>query len=724
MSQRNYFKYFHYFNQLSNNRHEVKNEFEQASLKLIERMQIESCKWKQAQCTIGITDESIEEIYSSVKRKRSKKKRYKKKKTLVKSRLYGNEEETGSRNSEDDDGATESARSSAEKIEENGVFKVGYLYGMNQYHAVDESTDFNLKYVLKSNRFNTIALYIENFKPPDNDCEANYLSIETSNQPLTSHRYSEEDYEEYDETKKGINPTDFLDAKTTALPTRAKSSNKNQRPAGKPVSHKIPLVRLCNQNDFNNTAIRSFLIKSVSSKNDSEMMLDDMRRFKTSAIVSYHTSDVQTKANNRVNIGSMNTQFDFKISYEFLNFDWHAYQENSVCDFIYNFNIDHTLPTTGYFGNPKASIFYKTSDESLKCRYRIVGKHNTYIRLTVEHMDFDEKNCENLYYNESNGALQDSSCSRLGKKLIIRDLKKPLSSSSIESDLFVDSYDANTSSSSSSHERTYTNRMCLCKTNKYFKHVYISKYDSVELEYEIKLNSANTESSSGDQNLAKNRNFRIKYEILSRMCQRSVYSNLKSQYKGKLAYAAPNESYLYSNQPTSGLQVELISFLNQSVINQLVLSDIEKLHLENDDKIIKHYLELVKLRESLKSNLNFYCKFFLKAPRNYFIHLEFAQLSLGQPSTPYRESDKVSMKQKLRTNRNSNGSVTACDENNIKLYSNFTRWSGYSSLSKFFNDKPMPFIRFCPSAVKSSLLSSLFQNNSGWLSKIAVESYN
>lgn len=79
---------------------------------------------------------------------------------------------------------------------------------------------------------------------------------------------------------------------------------------------------------------------------------------------------------------------DFKLSYEFIDFDWHAYQEGSLCDFVYNANA--MGETGGVLSSPNSRIFFsKTTSSSstaedetdragdfLKCKYRIMAKQN------------------------------------------------------------------------------------------------------------------------------------------------------------------------------------------------------------------------------------------------------------------------------------------------------------------------------------------------------------
>jgi hypothetical protein len=388
---------------------------------------------------------------------------------------------------------------------------------------------------------------------------------------------------------------------------------------------------------------------------------------------------------------STNRFLDFKVSVEFLNFDWSAYQENSVCDFIYNFNKDSSLEMSGELANPKASIFYKTADESLKCRYRIIAKHNHYIRLTFESMDFNVRSCENVYFNGTNSAVSDSACGKMSRKVVVRELRRPVSSNVIENEMFYDSQEANDtpppsgSSTTADSGQHFVNKMCICKTNRYFKQVYISKYDSLEIEYDVKLDVASTLLSeqadsevARDQKLKLNKNFLIKYEILSRNCQRFQFTNLKSSYKGKLSYVASSNG--------GGIQDELVLYLNQSSLSQLKLTETERRTLDTNEEVEVYYDELETLKEQMRSNVNFYCRFFLRAPKNNFIHLEFSQLSLGRPL--FNEVNRAF------GSASSYPRGDSCDDSNIRLYSNFTRYS-IGSMERFFNAKLTPFMRLC-----------------------------
>ena len=169
LSERSYFDNYNLFNRFERGGGgEIRNEWELSALKAIERLQIENCEWSGRECALTVTDEMLDEIYSG---------------------------KTTARRPPHDAG--EEAAEEEEFEAENALFRIGYLFGMNQYHA--DAEGFTLRYAVKSKRFNTIAIYLEKFKPSgmvsqqqehqhastSNDCEENYLSIETSNQLLS-----------------------------------------------------------------------------------------------------------------------------------------------------------------------------------------------------------------------------------------------------------------------------------------------------------------------------------------------------------------------------------------------------------------------------------------------------------------------------------------------------------------------------------------------------------
>jgi hypothetical protein len=181
MTEKSYFANYNFFNQFD--RSEVRNDYELSSLKTVERLQIENCEWSAFTCVLTITDEILDEIYMP-RRSRGRQ---------------------AAKNSDGDD-VTGAEREPLPPPVEDGYFKIAYLFGINQYHA--EKNGFTLKYVIKSKRFNTIAIFVEKYKPAAGgssssssssaygskggsqniiDCETNDFSIETSNRML--HRY-------------------------------------------------------------------------------------------------------------------------------------------------------------------------------------------------------------------------------------------------------------------------------------------------------------------------------------------------------------------------------------------------------------------------------------------------------------------------------------------------------------------------------------------------------
>jgi hypothetical protein len=84
---------------------------EMKAIEVIERLQVENCNSDMANCYIQINDEIMEQ-------------------------QIGN-------------------RLKAER------FHIGYLFGMNQYHP----KSFTLKYILKTEKFNTIAIFLNRYQP-------------------------------------------------------------------------------------------------------------------------------------------------------------------------------------------------------------------------------------------------------------------------------------------------------------------------------------------------------------------------------------------------------------------------------------------------------------------------------------------------------------------------------------------------------------------------------
>jgi hypothetical protein len=293
----------------------------------------------------------------------------------------------------------------------------------------------------------------------------------------------------------------------------------------------------------------------------------------------------------------------------------------------------------------------------LKCRYRFIAKQNQYIKLTIEQIDFDMDEAENVYFtsfhNESVRANRDK-CLNMSKRVVFKELNSPWTNT-VDSELFYDPFEATQNNNDNFNfdeaseeedvlKKSQQLRLCLCKMNKYLKYVYISKYDAIEVEYEVRLDQ------SEDLMRLKN-SFAIKYEFKNRNCDKFLSS--KSEFKGKLAYT----------HSMDGFQGELFDYLNDTI-----KSNYHGLYSNEEDKLIK---EREALRYILSHNLNFHCKFNIIAPKNNYIHIEFFDLHMA------------------------NG----CDHNHIKLYSNFSKANKSLEMDEYFMNRPVPFIRLCSSPV-------------------------
>lgn len=149
--------------------------------------------------------------------------------------------------------------------------------------------------------------------------------------------------------------------------------------------------------------------------------------------------------------------------------------------------------------------------------------------------------------------------------------------------------------------------MCFCQLNK-INSVYISKTNKIELEYIVNLKSLGQDLRGVD--------FKLKYEFIDRGCDYLISPSLKTRNKGRIVYMPVNHL---------GTQKEL-----------------------NDDTFtsgdIRKNTEYKQFAEMIKDNLNFHCKFQLKAPKNNFIYIEFVSFLIGH----------------------------SCNHNFIKLYNNYT----------------------------------------------------
>lgn len=596
ISQKNYLDKFELFNKFDKS--DVKNQYEFNSIKAVERLQIDNCNSDMNSCIIRIDEDLLEEIYT------------------------------------DDEASKKLKRSLDENV---NFYKLGYLFNVNQY----QPNDFTLKYVLETNSYNTIAIFLDKYQPfvsnnnnsqiGQDACKETYLSIETI--------YNNHEFEEHPKHN------DFEDHSSSSKPKTRLNLREKQS--------KNLLVKICDRADFDQTVIKYFLIKTSVNQIDDEDATFPIK-LKRNLLISYFSSNPALVQASRL--------FDFKLSFEYLNFDWQTYQENSVCDFVYNLNLDDTIPITGTLVNPKASIFYKTADEFLKCKYRLVAKPNQYIKLSVNSISFemDEEECSNVYFanNKVDSKAQHAKCSKMSKKILIKELKHPWNGSP-ENDIFYDyvqDFDTETGSMDDNYNQKLNldTKLCLCKKSKDMEVYYVSKYDAIEIEYFVKKDKENEDSLSMKRN-----DFHIEYEFVNRNCNKLQFSNLKTNLKGKLVYLSANY----------GTQGELSEFLNKTK-SEYNYQELVPAYLSDEAKIQK---EINNLKSVLFDNLNFNCRFNINAPKNSFIHVEFSELYL--PET--------------------------CEHNSIRLYSNFSN-SDYDSLSLdgYFVSRPSPFIRLCPPSNK------------------------
>ena len=143
----------------------------------------------------------------------------------------------------------------------------------------------------------------------------------------------------------------------------------------KPFKRKFPsynanhrmktIVQLCDKSDFNNSQTRFFLIKTAQAANT---------KARSDLVVSYFNKYATLSETARLN--------DFRISYEFIDFDWDAYQQGTSCDFVYN---AYSLgSSSGLLTSPKSRIFFSRpnsasaddQDSYLRCKYRLMAKQN------------------------------------------------------------------------------------------------------------------------------------------------------------------------------------------------------------------------------------------------------------------------------------------------------------------------------------------------------------
>ena len=104
----------------------------------------------------------------------------------------------------------------------------------------------------------------------------------------------------------------------------------------KPSKDRNLVYKICDPFDLGNGGVKSFMIKS------------DSKLVKKNLDITYFSSNEA--------LGSSELE-DFKLSYEFLDFDWKNHQKDSICDFKYSFKSGNS----GFIQNPQASIFYRNS---------------------------------------------------------------------------------------------------------------------------------------------------------------------------------------------------------------------------------------------------------------------------------------------------------------------------------------------------------------------------
>ena len=278
--------------------------------------------------------------------------------------------------------------------------------------------------------------------------------------------------------------------------------------------------------------------------------------------------------------------------------------------------------------------------------------------MTIKSVDFDnDKECENVFIKSSDKKAQMEKCAKQQKKLIIRDLQHSWSDSDGHFETFGDEDIFNEQDNSNEDSEKGPNmetKLCLCRVKNDSELIYVSKFDMIEIEYKIKLE---------DRKAIKTNRFRIKYEFVDRDCSRIVKTNPKSKHKGKLVYRQSEHNFGY------GTQKELLQFLNKTKRDLNYYESIPK-YLSSDDRYKR---EIENLNYILIDNLNFACKFYISAPLNTFIHTQFTELLL--PSN--------------------------CQENQLRLYSNFSRVN--SSLENWANFKQNPFLKLCSTTNENAL---------------------
>lgn len=470
--------------QRSSNKDDYEYNRLEMAVRRVEGWQVDACDSDMTECTIIVTDESM---YKSV---------------------YDSQEK----------------------------FHVGYLFGMNQY----QPNGFTLKYVLRTKIFNTVAFSLEHYEPSagpvpsaahSDPCLINNLLIETVSRHLSTNTF---DYAYYDDSSYDYQFEQLEMGLNSSRTANQKSADKKRKFMFSSKSNHYPnqkqsIVKLCNKEDFNGTQTRFFLVKTAQSRPLSSKARSDL-------IVSYFNLFATLSESARLN--------DFRISYEFVDFDWHAYQDGSLCNFVYDAN--QLDIRSGTLTNPKSRIFYIKSsipyasddqdqeDGYLRCKYRLVAKQNHYIRLTVKQVDFDVDNqLENVFFTTSDkiGSRPFQRCAALPRKLIIRDLQHSWSDpEASRSDMDFEppqpemAYDESSAEPGEKLWRLDT-KLCLCRVRNDSELMYISKFDMIEIEYKVKLE---------DGEPVKMNNFILNYEFVDRGCSKLIKTSLKSNHKGWL----------------------------------------------------------------------------------------------------------------------------------------------------------------------------------------------
>ena len=484
-------------------------------------------------------------------------------------------------------------------------FKIGYLYGLNQYHA----EDFSLSYLLDTNDSNTIAIFVNEF--------------ESSNQSNTNN----------------INKTSRCSKKFLKIETISKIHNNDMETfQDNKIDHKTPkmqLLKICDNDDLLNASNRNFLIKTNTQ-------LDDLTVKKTLVLITYFK--------NKDSLTDNADLFDFKINFEFIKFDWNFYKQGSVCDFVYNFNLNGKMKQNGFIRNPEGSIFYSLSDDYVKCRYRILAKQNQYIKLSFEQIDFNaDENQNNVYFTDTTYNVdfeKKRECDNIQKRILIKELNQPWSESD-DNDVINNSFDSNyeyydfeVNAMEKDEKKDFKTKMCLCKLSHSLRiYNFTTKYDAVEIEYQVKLRKADSLNEIKV-------NFLIKYEIFDRKCEEYIIKK-SDQNKGRIFSDRVNNF---------GIQKELL---------KIVEKDSSNYQLENR---VTPVSEDESLKYLLKKNLNFFCRFNIEVPANQFVNIEFTEIFLPQE----------------------------CIKDYVQIFTNYSKTQ--IGLNDYFLSRPAPFIKLCSSS--------------------------